>query len=581
MPSDWTFEEATSLLNAGSTHEQLAKRYGYASHSGFTRRYNRLLQSKEQAVKLQYISKKNDPVSIEGNHISEDKSLGQIRRTQYGIIPPTFKRIEIDTLDQLVEWIQTYTPYMQDEWNNANTRENASTLFFDVFRNGKSTLLGKPRDSGKSKISVAVYACILANYYLPQLAIVNGSKAKRRIFNGLWRILRSPKFRMDYGDILQSKDKTLGEMILHEDLIEIQNRFFVSDDPSFMVCAYSGIIGAHPFVVWLEDILQSEYKSSESNEFMLYEVYDAIIEKLADRIGGTFTRKGRKDLYSNLPSRNVLLRVCSAITKITGMWPTVDDLIYDDEGRMVGVHIDPDSEFEIIDRPGWTVESLLLMRTRSLLDRKAYIQFEREMQNNPLAIEGLYFKHEWWTEIKSYDYSKHTKYLIADTAFGMKENADYNCIGVWIYTGEKNPYLLLVDMILKQNLEFDAICREIVDMATKHNVAKSYVHAVMRETWVLQRLRKLMPGVQLAEEKRNKIERINVLDTPFSQGDIRIISEIPKRYLQEAYDQFVEYDQTDSDDTRKDDFLDMCATAYEKLRYLLYGGKRAKFESYV
>ncbi|KKK54243.1 hypothetical protein LCGC14_3086700, partial [marine sediment metagenome] len=315
---------------------------------------------------------------------TNQQRLNDIRRTRYNTITPTKHREDIQTLDQLVTWIQKYTPYMQGKWDNKNTRENARVLFFEVFRQGKSKLIGKPRGSGKSKISVAVYACILANYWYPQGVIVNGPKAKRRIYNGLHRVILNPQFRLKYGDIISSKSKLDGAMELHIDLIDglYEDTGYVTDDPAIQISVYSGIVGAHPFVIWLEDILQSEFKAEESNEYMLYEIFDGIIDKLADRIGGTLTRKGMDDLYSKLPSRNVLIFTRGAIILIRGHWPSINDLIYDNEERAIDINIPEGSKFEIIERPDWTVKSLLIKRTIALKDPRSFEMFEREMQNN-------------------------------------------------------------------------------------------------------------------------------------------------------------------------------------------------------
>lgn len=379
--------------------------------------------------------------------------LNRIRRSRYETIEPTKHREEIETLDQLVKWIQTYTPYMQGKWDNSNTRENARVLFFDVFKAGKSTLIGKPRGSGKSKVSVAVYLCILANYYLPQAIIVNGPKAKSRIYAGLIRVVKyNSLFRFKYGDIIASNSKLGGSLELHPELIDdlYERTGYVTDDPLIQISVYSGIIGAHPYVVWLEDILQSEFKAMESNEYLLYEVFDGIIKKLSTRIGGTLTRKGKDDLYSHMPSRNVMLLVRGAIMLIKGHWPTTRDLIYendDKEGRAIDINIPEGSEFVIIERPEWTVKSLLIERTLALKDPRAFEMFEREMQNNPILSEGLYFRGCDIEEVDPFTSGELTNksYMVFDPAFGESDaSSDTAIFIIGLYQG----YFWIMEVVI-------------------------------------------------------------------------------------------------------------------------------------
>ncbi len=493
----------------------------------------------------------------------EELALNQIRRARYETIPPTGYREEIEDLDHLVKWIQTYTPYMQGDWNNANTRENAQILFFEVFKKGKSTLLGKPRFTGKSKISVAVYLCILANYYYPQGIIVNGSKGKRRIFNGMHRVLiNNPVFRKKYGDIISAKNKLDGVFELHPDLVDdlYERTGYVTDDPAIQISAYSGIIGAHPYIVWLEDILQSEFKSEESNEYMLYEVFDGIISKLADRIGGTLTRKGLDDMYSHMPSRGVLLLIKSAIYLIKGAWPDVGDLIYDDE-RVVDIKIPKDSKYEIIERPEWTVKSLLIMRTTSLLDRRTYEMFEREMQNNPILSEGATFKAEWFSTIKPFDHSEYTKYAFVDPAYGKTTAADFFALIVCVVWSKR---LIVIDGILKKGLGFSDQINQMRHFNSIYNISEIVVEANFHQTWLAQEAQAALYNVIGIKHRIQKEQRIDALSLPFRNGSIHFLDSFPS--LGEMQQQFLQYDSRPSTSTKKDDGLDVLATAFQRLK---------------
>ena len=511
------------------------KRYGFATEGGLRRHIGRREsirrdqrgpgnngRSRHRAV--QKSSKGNS------NNAASDKQieLNQIRRTRYELIPPTLHREEINTIDELVTWIQTYTPYMQGKWNNKNTREIANTLFFEVFKKGDSTLIGKPRGSGKSKISVAVYLCIMANYWYPQGVIVNGPKAKRRIFNGMARVLiHNPLFRQKYGDIVSSKSKGEGVFELHPEIIDslYTSTGYVTDDPAIQISVYSGIIGAHPYVVWLEDILQSEFKSMESNEYLLYEVFDGIIAKLSERIGGTLTRKGMDDMYSQLPSRNILLSIRGAIELLKGRWPIESELVYDEEGRAVDLIIPENSEYKIIERPGWTIKSLLIKRTLALKDPRSFEMFEREMQNNPILSEGLYFKD---CEIEMVEPFRNGElanklYMVMDPAFGKSSGSSDTAI---LVIGVYQQCFWIVEVIIAKfnDTEMGDMCEDLCDIHKPLEFrAENDFEQLTKNTHLMKRLRALR-GFRTFYCKGfgDKQSRIEQLHTPLINGQWKI-----------------------------------------------------------
>lgn len=494
------------------------------------------------------------------------------RRVPYGKVEPTFKQVDIQTIDDLVTWIQTYTPYMQGKWDNSNTRENARIMFFDVFRNGMSKMVGKPRDSGKSKVAVAVFCCILANYWYPQGILVNGPKAKSRIFYGIRKVLLSNKFRQDYGDIAASMSKQMGNIDLHEEFYDkLAEQGYVSDDPSIQISMYNGIVGSHPYVTWLEDILQSEFKNTESNDYILYEVYDGIIDKLSDRKGGTFTRKGMEDLYSQLPDRNILLVTRKAIELIKGSWPTVDDLIRNEEGHVIDVNIPEGSTYRIIERPGWTIKSLLIRRTMALLNKRAFEMWEREMQNNPILSQGLYFEHEFKTcDPHVNGELKYSKITIADPAFGKsKQSSDTGVITVAAFQGKmyvtqiesgKYVHKQLMDKIGDQYLEQGALLTRIENdfhqITNRFNIT-NYQYMNIKPFYS----KNFFINVDGRKITLSKIDKIKMLDEPFSFDKIvfyNTCTDLTKMKVQ--------YDTFDPTKDNSYDLLDVLASAWLLVR---------------
>jgi hypothetical protein len=375
-----------------------------------TKRQEKLLKSKRTKSGMDLKQKKKT------NGKDRSKSL---RRITYGKIEPTYFRDSIDTIDDLMNWIKKYTIY---KWDTPTTRRMASYLFFKVYKEKKKGLLGAPREGGKSAISTAIYACILLNYYHTQMVIVQGSKGKSRIYGGVLRILKSDIVRQDYGDVLRSHSSQMGEMQLWDELKDLSDE--VTDDPSFVVSSVYGIIGAHPYIAWMEDIMQSEAKDEEVNEYLVEEIHNSVIMKLTRIIGGTYTRKSKTDLYSKLPELGYMMYVELALEKIKGRWPTDEDVLYTDEelpngtiqAIKSGCKIPEGAEYKMIDRPGWDLSWLLLQRT---IDDDS---FEREMNNRPQPKTGSTFDKAWYDAAiipphKAHEL-KHNQELVIDPSFG-------------------------------------------------------------------------------------------------------------------------------------------------------------------
>jgi hypothetical protein len=299
----------------------------------------------------------------------------------------------------------------------------------------------------------------------------------------------------------------------------------VTDDPAIQISVYSGIIGAHPFVVWLEDILQSEFKSMESNEYLLYEVFDGIIKKLSDRIGGTLTRKGMDDMYSQLPSRNILLSIRGAIELLKGRWPIESELIYDEDGRAIDIIIPEDSGYEIIERPGWTVKSLLIMRTLALKDPRSFEMFEREMQNNPILSEGLYFKECEIEEVEPFRNGElaNRLYMVMDPAFGKTSGSSDTAI---LVIGVYQETFWIVEVIIAKfnDTQMGDICEDLCDIHKPLEFrAENDFEQLTKNTHLMRRLRALR-GFRTFYCKGfgDKQSRIEQLHTPLINGQWKI-----------------------------------------------------------
>lgn len=496
--------------------------------------------------------------------------LSRIKRIKYGQLDPTGYQAKLDTVDDVMDWIKKYTPY---KWDNKNIRENVEFLFFTIYKKRGKGLIFKPRDSGKSKSSIGVYLAIFANCYHTQLSIVNGKKMKRKIFYAMMRVLtRNSQFRLDYGDIVASTDKSMGEIQLVEDLKETIDD--ASDEPSFVVCGYNSIVGSHPYIVWLEDILQSEFKNADSNEYMLEEVFDAIIDKLTDVIGGTATRKGANDLYSNLRHRGFRFHRREAIKKISGRWPDHQDVIWDevldpeDEfAQRVKVGIDTTcGEFEIIERPGWDAEYLCAKREYNIL------KFEREMNNAIRFTDGTIFKGHHWHEVPRFKLRNASTFMAVDLSFGVKDGGDYFVILIGKIFQKK---LYFVDCYMEQGLGIDDQLDKIIEYADTHKPNKVFIEANFWQNQQALRASKYIPNVVAVHQNIDKIDRIELLVEPMGEEKIVFFDDMPNKGL--VKQQFMEFIRKKSDGERKDDAPDTIATFWAKLKFKLHSKRQKIF----
>lgn len=553
----YDYEEVLGLENKKWSQRKIAAHYGRAVSS-----YNEWRQrQKPKRGRPRKLSPRQQESNESKLEYHKNLDLLAVRKTKYGELEPTLYISDLDHLD----WCQTYLSKERYRYDLPHLRE-----LQDMMWSGDQELGLLPRGDGKTVTYLGMTTRELAEVIRPHVTITTPHRVKILFRNIDSNIVKNPIFRKTYGDIIEVEKGHVQSS--KSDLFMWPNEEipYHDTDPLYScVSREGGVIGSRPLHVHLEDPTQKESEAAVERfkEYYLYTVQPMLsLDKSQDtRQTGTTTRKNPNDVAAFLFEHGWIPFRYKSVELISGEFPSHNDAVWEmrksRSGEMVRTLVDIKhrGEYKLLN-PHWDLNDLLTICV------KDYGVFMSQYQNEPIATLGRYFKSVWWKEREPFDTSDYTKYLVADTAFGMKEQADFNCVGIWIVYYNT---LVLIDLILEKNLEFDAICNTINRMARKHNVGRSWVHATLKEIWVVQRLRKLMPGVEPVVEKRSKIERINLLDNPWKLGQIIVFDNL--EHKTEAKNQWLSYDQLPSTVSKKDDFPDMCATTYEKLRWNLYG----------
>jgi predicted phage terminase large subunit-like protein len=416
-----------------------------------------------------------------------------------------------------------------------------------------------PRGHGKTQSSIALFTRFLLEQRLPILVVTAGSGNARRIYREIKRLLKSPKIREDYGDVVESFNGVEKEIYLKDGIKQ-------SVDPDLKIVGRGGeIIGLHPYWIHMEDIIQEEYKSDESNE-SIKEWYSEVVSYCAmdnTRITCTGTRKGVEDFYSWLMTQNFNVLHKRAIELLSGRWPEyrdcTEEIITDKTGLKMSTISDIDiscGEFKTLNCPKHSLKKMLLKRVLNLQS------FESQMQNNPLPATGLYFDKEDWKVVSrdTYHYNDYVDYYIAvDPAYGKSNKADSTAILVLCVINGK---LMVIDGIMDK-LDFNQIEAYIKEFHDRYNPHLILIEENFLQTWLVQRTEALGLPVSGIKQKTNKVLRIDSLKIHFQRGNILILDEC--RILNKLYIEYVQYNQEQSSGSRHDDGLDALAMGLEYL----------------
>jgi len=422
----------------------------------------------------------------------------------------------------------------------------------------QNIMLAAPRGHGKTMLIAKYIVYLLCKHY-PTVTILLISSTRsmaKRIYRHVYFNLKFNKKihqLMGTDDLISTKDLSELSLWLPSDVEDNAEL-----DPSFKaVGRITEVIGSHPDYLFLEDIIQKTSKAEDTEE-NLQEWYDTTISYLPKKdtkIVVTYTRKALNDLYARMMESDLYYKLtCPAIEVVNenAKWPDESDYIRNETGQVIDVKVNP-AHFQTLGCPNWDLKKLLIYRKMN------YEAFEREMQNNPIPVSGLYFRLE---DICYYDSLPTTHQSIlsmhCDPAFGKKGTADYTAIVVVAWQEGMNRFYVLEHQ-LEKGLGYDQIIDRFCEVYEKWNrlgyrFCNVSIETNFAQTWLAQGIMSRKLPVVGVDTERNKHNRIQSLRAYFTQHMIYMNRSLPG--YGEAYNQIANYDCTDSTAIKKDDFLD-------------------------
>lgn len=453
-----------------------------------------------------------------------------------------------------IDWTLTYCNY---HWDTDYLRELSEQLW-----QNQRLLVFIPRGHGKTFLTIALITRYILEVRQPVLIITSGPAQQRRIFRQIKKLLKFPRIREDYGNLIGASDSRTCE--LHPD-DSITYQYL---DPLLRVASRGAeIVGSHPTWIHIEDLIQEPFKSDESNESLI-EWWGGIVEfcltyepGAETRITGTGTRKDKGDFWERLIEDYHYPHISrKSLELISGQFPTKNDITYLDQGKM---SIDlSKGEYRTMGCIAWPLTRLLIERIFKPE------RFMAEMQNDPMPKGGLYFSIEHWIESKYVPRIDLTSYYMAvDPAFGKGQKADYTSI---LVGGLYRNQLYIVDGCYQkasEGMDVDHMINEIIRLNKKYHPLAIYIEANNFQ-FLINKILQLKQAFMPVEEVTNvskKIERINSLKPYFINGSIFICESPVTEGLRTEY---LSYNQSPSTAYRKDDALDTLEMIIRKISYL-------------
>ena len=435
--------------------------------------------------------------------------------------------------------------------------DNMTTRMWTHHRN----LTFLPRGMGKTLRIIGLACRYACERKQPLLIITSGPASKQRIFDSIRMILRSEKIIQRYGEIFESFDRNKCTIQLVESLRG------TTPDPVLRVCSRGAdIIGSHPKWIHLEDIIQEEFKSDESNEglqawFKQVVSFCATHEEGKEtRITGTGTRKAKNDFYAFLIEELKYPAYTErALVLLDGIYPTSDDVTYHDDGH-IDIVIDK-GRYHHLGCPNWPLSRLLIEKILKPLE------FRTQMQNEPIDPFGNYFSNKMWNEVE-YEVNKYSELVISiDPAFGKSKGSDNTAICVLAKKGTRS--FVLVEMFAGKIKSLLKTLELLVSKYRGSRILKIVCEAnYLQKIFVVDALNKKLPyTVSPFYSKGEKVLRIQSLHDPMMAKQVMIATDAPGK--EDLKEEMLAWIPKESTTYRKDDRLDALQMAYETFVRLL------------
>lgn len=496
---------------------------------------------------------------------------------RYGKLPPTGYR---STLPMKL-WLRKYMGWMKGgfKWDDKYLDE-----LDEILANGILALVLLPRGHGKTMRVFGHVIRYIAEIRKSVLYVTTTSTHAKKVLINLFKIVSHPVFRRDYGDIIASSNK--------QDIIfEIHDDIDTEGSPDYLLQIASrgseAIIGSHPSWLHLEDIIQEQFKSTESNESIqswLTDVLNPMMSmetNIESRITATGTRKGTKDIYKfmiDTIKMNVLHR--RALTNDVKI-PEISEIEleeYEDESGNVRYNVVglKDDDYDQQFRDNLLNSSMSANRLLDFIFRNGTNVFSTQMQNLPVPSEGRTFNRDWWDsaliDSSALPDNKNCSYFQwTDPAYGESDQSDrfaslivmvHNGIAYvvdgFVLEGSEKRYDLAKTMVRELHLKW---------MPDDHWIDANYAQRFHKENDVLSL------GVTPYRSNRNddKQLRIEALTVPFQQGIIKVSRSLS--FLTTFLEEYLEFEYNLSKNNKiNDDCMDCLSGIIDKVRdYLKYG----------
>ncbi len=417
MTYKFTLEEAQILLKT-HTHLEASIKYKYASHSGFTRRFNRLRINAEQGQKQDNIKSKIGTVSTNKNNNGK------------AVHKPFISDLDNDT------WLNHYCGYYWEKEYLTEMRDRAWTA--------NKLLILFPRGHGKTWSMIGLFVRFLLETRKPILVFCSGSN-KSDIYFAVLELLESDAIMEDYGYTVHKQNENRGEIWLKKSM-GYRDGFI---DPNFKIVGQlAKSIGKHPSWIHLEDIVQ-DIKASDEAEERVKRWFARVVKFMKKRgmnsktrLTITGTRKDINDFYEyTMKEHKYATYHVEALELTSGRYPTRDEVISDHDMETCEIIGRPPGKYRTLECPDWAFDALLYEYLWHPYD------FEAEMQNNPIPSKGRYFKDCIIDIVSPFTDGEltHRYYMYLDPARGKSKKSSDSAFFILAPFGDK---IYIVDVII-------------------------------------------------------------------------------------------------------------------------------------
>ncbi|MCK5609936.1 hypothetical protein KAR91_49140 [Candidatus Pacearchaeota archaeon] len=450
------------------------------------------------------------------------------------------------------QWCKKYAPQF-NEWKNLPYLTNMSKSLWQ----DKRKLNFYQRGAGKSFRAISIFARWILEKREPLLVLVDGPSNKFTMFYSIKEIITSDLVVQDYGEPYTSINANKSIILIKPHLKPSPTR-----DPVLRIASRGeNIIGSHPRWIHMEDLIQAQFKSTETQEG-LFRWFDQVVKLCAThergketRITGTGTRKDRKDFYEHLIRKHRFpVSIVPALKLKSGRWPTNKDITYTKDSAKINVNV---GKFKTIKCPNWPLAALLLKKIEDP------VAFRTEMQNDPVDPMGNYFEKDEWSEV-SWDYTDESQFVISlDPAFGQSKGADNTAIIVLARAAPRQ--YVVVHVFAQQTKHINDALDVIYEKFNKYSgVLRTICEAnFAQKVLVVDRLNDVLNfPVAPFLNKGNKILRIQgTLKDAFASRRITVWRDAVGKSL--LYDEYLSFMPQPSTAGRHDDCLDALQMGFE------------------